>query len=634
MRFAAALGLLLCFAFLAQAATDAPLTVTPDDAWLPAGGQASYYDDAEQKLAPARAAAEPALFQPAGRHVRHWGVGARWLRLPLHNNGSVAGQWLLSLGVPDAERLEVYRLSSDGDIATLLTLASDAAFSKRPVAERLLAVPVALAAGERTELLLRYRTHGDTPLNLELFSPQRFQQRLAESNLANGALLGVLLVLSLFALLQYLALGQRAFLAYVAMTLCMTAFLLQFEGYNFQYLWPLHGEWNQDAPIYLAAAVHFAHALFTMALFDLRQRFPRLYRLYWIYLLLPSASPGLYLASGWVGLALLAALAYVPLSVAAGVLFLRQRLPAAGFFLAGAVSYSVFGSLLFLLSVFGINSLGFHPFNYPKIGYLCEAVLFTIALARQVQAMRRRLEDGLRRHLAEAELVARVETEKHRALLAAQQQQLQLAAAGHDLSQPLASIRFALAALSAQSGNEAATRHIGQALNYTESLLHTLIDEAKRGYAERRQSLFLEDMLAEAQQRYGDAAQRKGLGLRYHPTNYRIDGSELVLGRILDNLLGNAIRYTARGGVLLGVRRRPDGLELQVLDTGPGFDTARRHKLLAPFEQSGRLAEESHGHGLGLYIVHALCAQSGYRLNICSTPGRGSSFGVLVPYLR
>lgn len=630
----AVFGLLLCL-FVPNVAAEPgfTLSISPENDRVAVRRHALYYDDPSQAMTLAEALAVPDRFLPPERQPWRLGAAMHWIRLPLVNVAPVPGRWVLSLGVPDAESLEVYRVGN-GSAVTLLSLAPDADFAVRPLPERLLAVPITLAAGEHIELFLRYRTHIDTPLSLELLSPERFGKQLAEGDFINGAVLGVLLALMLFTLLQYLALGQAVFLAYMGMVFLMAAFLLEFEGYNFEYLWPAQGAWNQDAPLCLALGIHIAHSLFTMALFDLRRRFRRLYRAYLAYLALPLMSFVLYLGAGWSWPTLLSSLIYVLLALTSGLLFLRRGQPAGGFFLVGATTYTVFTNILFGLSVCGFEGFGVSPFVFPKIGYVCEAVLFAMALAWQVQVLRRRLEDGLRRHLAEAQQLARVEAEKHRALLAAQQRQLQLAAAGHDLSQPLASIRFAVAALRAQAGNEAATGHIDKALDYTENLLRGLIDDAKRGYAGQRQTLSLEDLFADVRLRHGEAARRKGLRLGHQRNAYHIHGSELILARILDNLVGNAIRYTERGGILLGVRRRVDGLEIQVLDSGPGFDSARRQKLLAPFEQGGTLAAERLGHGLGLHIVHVLCAEAGYRLNICSTPGRGSIFGVLIPHGR
>lgn len=602
----------------------AALSMLPGASDIPIDKQALYYDDAEASLSLAHVLAAP----PPPRRLD---APVHWLRLPLVNTTPTAGRWVLALGLPDVEYLDAYQVTAH-ETLTLASLSPAADFAARPIAARLLAIPFTLAPGAASELVLRYQTHLNTPLTLRLLSPERFQRQVAEGNLINGAILGVLLALLLSALLQYFATGETAFLAYTAMVAMMGLFLLQFEGYAFEYLWPTQGLWNQMAPKVLAVGIHITHALFAVALFDLRQRSAALYRIYLGYIGLTLLGAWLHFQWDWVWHTPLVALAYPPLVLASGVYFLRRGWPGAGLFLAGATTYTLFNSILFILTVLGLLRASVSPFVYPKIGYVCEALCFALALAHQVQALRRRVEDGLRRHLAEAEQLARIEAEKHRVLRDAQQQQLQLAAAGHDLSQPLASIRFALATV--QNGNEAATRHIDHALDYTESLLRSLIDAAKRGQTDPQRTLCLENLLAEAQRRHLAAAQNRGLRLDYHPTGYRIAGSARVLERILDNLLGNAIRYTGRGRILLGVRRRADGLEIQVLDTGPGIDPARRRALLAPFAQSGRLAAERLGHGLGLYIVKTLCEQSGYRLTIRSTPGRGSSFGIWLPFER
>jgi len=605
-----------------------PLPLTPDQETVAARNYAHYYDEDGDSQTLSDVLAHPDRFQSARQHRRNPEAVRHWIRLPLVNTGETEGHWLLSLGVPDARALTVYQVGRRG-IETLLELPGDAPFAARPVAERLLAVPITLGAGERADLYLDYLTHGDTPLSLELQSPHYFHQILARDNLINGVVVGILLALTLFALLHYLATEQPAFIAYVGMALLMMLFVLQFEGYNFALLWPRQGAWNTLIPVYMALGIQVAQALFTLSLFDLRKRAPQLFRLYLAYLTLLLVSGTLYLLFGLNWPLFLTALVYVPLVIGVGVFFLRRGFSTAGVFLAGAIGNALFTNVLFGLSISGVD-FPLSPFTFPKIGYVWEALCFALALTRQTQTLQRRIEDGLRRHLAETEQLAKSEAEKHRALLAAQQKQLQLAATGHDLSQPLAAIRLGLVALKS-SGNEAALHHIDQAVDYTESLLHALVSEARDGFHEDPRQLSLDELLADIHLRHHEAARRKGLKLRYRASAHSIEASALVLSRILDNLVSNAVRYTSRGSILIGVRHRRNGLEIQVRDSGPGFDPAQRQRLLEPFRQSGRLQEEAQGHGLGLHIVQTLCQQSGYRLTIQSRPGWGSTFGVLIP---
>ena len=314
----------------------------------------------------------------------------------------------------------------------------------------------------------------------------------------------------------------------------------------------------------------------------------------------------------------------------AGVVYMRRKSAVAAFFLAGAVGNAFFSNLLFALAIAGVD-FSVSPFVFPKIGYLWEALCFAMALARQLQFLRRKVEDGLRRHLAEAEQLARVEAEKHRALQDAQQTQLQLASTGHDLSQPLASMRLALSVLGEQSGSSAVTAHIARTLDYTESLLRDLVEEGRSAYAGRRTRLDLSELLAEAGERHRAQAEAKGLRLHVRSRPWSVEASALILGRIVDNLLANAVRYTERGTVLLAVRYRREGLEIQVRDSGPGFDQGVRDRLLQPFEQGEAPRAGRRGYGLGLYIVQALAAQSGYRLTVDSRPGVGSTFGIVIP---
>jgi signal transduction histidine kinase len=102
-----------------------------------------------------------------------------------------------------------------------------------------------------------------------------------------------------------------------------------------------------------------------------------------------------------------------------------------------------------------------------------------------------------------------------------------------------------------------------------------------------------------------------------------------VLRRIVQNLLGNAIRYTPSGRVLLGVRRRNDALEIQVWDTGPGILPEQLSRLQQAFEQGEQ--RDQQGVGLGLYIVTSLCQQLGYQLKVRTTLRRGSCFSIVIP---
>lgn len=568
-----------------------------------------------------------ALLFPAATAAAEDGV--HWLRLPVANPGDMPSRQVLALGLPDMQVLDAWLEGRDGRVR-LAELRRDSPFAARPIAARMLALPIDLAAGERAEIVLRYRAHADTPVQPALMSPERFHETLAQEALVDGMILGLLGTLALLSALHHRATRRPAMLAFTALALAMMAFMAQFQGYLFAHAWPHSGAWNQMAPVILAVVVQATHALFTLSVFDMA-RAPGIHRAYVVYLGLFPMTLAIYLGTGWYWPGMATAMAYVPLSLAAGIHFARGGAAGAAYYLAGTLAYGLFSNVLFGLGVIGLDG-GVSPFVYPRIGYVAEALFFTLALAHQTVALRRQVEEALHQRLAEARLLAHAEAEKNRALMAVQHGRMQLAATGHDLAQPLSSIRFALAALRRQDASAAAAGHIDRVLDYTESLLRGLIDDARRGQANQQWRFEAGDLLSAAWERHHAAAAAKGLDLRIYPARWPVAASEGVVARILDNLIGNAVRYCpSGGGILLGARRRPDGIELQVADTGPGFDARQRDRLLAPFSQSGALGQEREGHGLGLHIVKTLCEHSGYRLTVRSVPGRGSVFGVVLP---
>jgi CheY-like chemotaxis protein len=103
------------------------------------------------------------------------------------------------------------------------------------------------------------------------------------------------------------------------------------------------------------------------------------------------------------------------------------------------------------------------------------------------------------------------------------------------------------------------------------------------------------------------------------------------LRRILQNLIGNAVRYTARGKVVVGARRRRGMVRLEVWDTGPGIPEEEQDNIFLEFRRLNAPASASEGMGLGLAIVERACALLGHPLGLSSVVGRGTGFMVQVP---
>jgi CheY-like chemotaxis protein len=131
---------------------------------------------------------------------------------------------------------------------------------------------------------------------------------------------------------------------------------------------------------------------------------------------------------------------------------------------------------------------------------------------------------------------------------------------------------------------------------------------------------------------FAETARVKGLRFRVVQSDAWVASDPILLERILLNLVSNAVRYTERGGVVIGCRHRGNELRIDVCDTGAGIPEDQHQRIFAEFYQlAGTGQERSGGLGLGLAIVDRLGRLLGHSVDLDSRPGRGSRFSLSVP---
>ncbi|MBK4995453.1 PAS domain S-box protein [Pseudomonas sp. S37] len=213
-----------------------------------------------------------------------------------------------------------------------------------------------------------------------------------------------------------------------------------------------------------------------------------------------------------------------------------------------------------------------------------------------------------------------------------------LAAASHDLLQPLNAARLLISTLRERHLPEAEqvlVERTHQALEGAEDLLTDLLDISRLDQAAVKPDVAvyrLDELFAPLVSEFRSVADAAGLKLHARIADYAISTDLRLLTRILRNFLSNACRYTDEGRVLLGARRRGDHLRLEVWDTGRGIAQDRLQAIFLEFNQLdvGRAADRK-GVGLGLAIVERIAKILGYRIEVRSWPGRGSMFSIQVP---
>lgn len=284
-------------------------------------------------------------------------------------------------------------------------------------------------------------------------------------------------------------------------------------------------------------------------------------------------------------------------------------------------------------------------------------VLGFFSLIQDVTERRRAAEalreanEGLERRVAERTVALKqeiaerqqIEEKLREAKTAAEQANLSktkfLAAASHDLLQPLNAARLFVSALTETDhapGARVLVEKTDAALLSVEDLLEALLDISKldAGVVQPQLDDFpLALLLSSMQAEYAPVAKERGLDLRVLPCQAIVHTDMRLLRRILQNFVSNALRYTRTGRVLVGCRRVGDAVRIEVLDTGPGIPA---DKLDAVFEEFRRLEGDrpngrDRGMGLGLAIVQRAGRMLNHPISLRSVPGKGSAFTVTVP---
>ena len=254
---------------------------------------------------------------------------------------------------------------------------------------------------------------------------------------------------------------------------------------------------------------------------------------------------------------------------------------------------------------------------------------------RELQKVNATLEDEIQRHKRTAADLERMRATAEAANLSKTRF---LAAASHDLLQPLNAARLYLSALETSPfvspGAGDILDNIVQAFGSIETLLNTLLDISKMdvgGYQPKITEIDLGELFETLRSDFAAVARQKGLRLRTIRSSVVVRSDSRLLRSMVQNLVANAVRYTDSGTVLLGLRRRGDMLAIEVYDTGPGIPPEHHETIFEEFRRLGPASARAGGLGLGLATVRRAANLMGYRIELQSDPYRVTRFSILIP---
>ncbi|QCI63908.1 hybrid sensor histidine kinase/response regulator [Phreatobacter stygius] len=276
-----------------------------------------------------------------------------------------------------------------------------------------------------------------------------------------------------------------------------------------------------------------------------------------------------------------------------------------------------------------------------------------VSLAASLQGMIDRLADNEEalRHLANtlevrvADRTAELETANHAlsvarddAVAATAAKSRFLAAASHDLRQPLHALSLFASALARRVTGDEPRRLVANmetTLSSLQDMFNALLDVSRldAGIVVAEPRVFvIGDLLERIAAGFRAQAAANGLEFRLVPSRLAVTSDPILIETVLRNLVANALKFTASGGVLVGVRRRGDMAVLEIHDTGTGVPIEDRDRIFEEFERAKQAAHgQNDGLGLGLSIVRRLCNLLGHHVSVASHRGRGTVFRVEMP---
>ncbi len=310
---------------------------------------------------------------------------------------------------------------------------------------------------------------------------------------------------------------------------------------------------------------------------------------------------------------------------------------------AGSVpGLSSFVPCYFAFSIPVMSGLALRYFSFEdemnvSAGIFCLIFLF-INLAFSI-IIQKSLLQSIRLRFENSDLVRNLRMEKDKAISASSAKSTFLAAASHDLRQPLHAMGFFIESLKKNLTTETQSHLLQKIEKTSDNLrrqLNALLDISKIDAGIIKPHvvpLSLGDIFKKLKSEFSPLAQEREISLRVLPASWIIESDLHMIDRILNNLVSNAIRYTDRGGkILLGSRKKGDCLNIEILDSGIGIPAHLTDHIFAEYYQiNNPERDQSKGLGLGLSIVRGMCDLLHHKIEVTSTVGAGTRFRITVP---
>lgn len=601
-------------------------------------------------LAEARAKQRNGMFRKGDGDVLTYGLGAspRWIHLEIVNPTDKPASYFLVAGTTWTDKIEVYLTSRTKGTARWQ---SGDQYPDPPGRSPGIGFifPIQFEPGQN-ELYLRVESVDPMVIPVQLLTETQIREADIRGKFGYGLIYGFLLALLAYNATLFIGLRRRSYLYYSVYLTSLILVNLAYTGYG-QFLWPTQPLFQRYVILVLMVLYGCGGLLFASRFLSLADLAPRalapikLFAISGIALILFCVLVDSQLGAVWVAFCFV--LLFTVVMFCLGIFAVIHAQVAGRYFLASA-TFGMLGALSTTLSVWGW--IPFHWLTYHALEYgaIIEATLLALALAHHYNEMHVRLASvSVSRDELAAEIAERKAVEEKLRLSLRQLEEKEkvkgrfLAAAGHDLRQPLAAASLLVDTLRFADPSPKQTeivRRLDQAMSNFSGLLDALLDISKLDSGTIKPNLVpvrLDRLFEWLERSTEPMVNEKRLRFRTRlPAKDPISvwADTHLLNAVLMNLVTNAIKFTSAGGILLSARRRGNNALIQVWDTGIGMSSENIEHIFDEFYQiDNPQRDRTKGIGLGLSIAKRSLALAGGEITCRSRVGHGSVFEFYLP---
>ncbi|GEM_PF-4192623 len=595
-----------------------------------------------------------------------------WLRLRFIVTEPHAKEWMLSIENSFIDQLDVYLLN-DGFPQKIVRTAPNKGFDQRAIAHPHFLYPLALKTGHHYELYMRVQSKNTLQLPIGLWQRDEFIERDSKANIGIGMSIGASILLALTALAFALFLRDRALLYYAGFILSLTLFNAAYYGLGYRGLWPSWPGFNSYSVYWFLVLAEIFIIAFTKELFkspQMRHRYTD--KLRWALMgtfLMPAALILLptHLAFPCV---LLLALAFNLVGLGYGLSVIMRRNTA-------AISYTLaMGTFALVIISFTLNQLGKISLTSDTnhlltVGTICSAFMFLIAVTEQFREQRRARFQAQEKMLSYEVEMRIAKDNALQAVQAAKQtlegkvqertqtleqtlQELQwakaeveeasaqksrfLAAASHDIRQPLHALSLLVESVEADPAS--VEREIGKIRESVASLtelFNNLFDISKLENGLIKPNLVPVDInhlmhIVEGQMTV--LAEQRNMQLKVETSDFWCLSDRVLLQRVFTILVDNAIKHSQATQLDISCTPLNNTLRLRIRDNGQGVPEEEQEKIFEAFYQlKNPERSKRKGMGLGLALCRRIIEALGHELRFESVLNEGCLFEISMPLI-